>query len=359
MMKSNVRKVALIYTLYDKPNYGCFLQAFAMSHILNNLGYETFFVKLSKKNKFSVYEEFCSSPLNFLISLRSKLRKLFKSLSKNRRNANSGNFLILRKSFFVDALEHLNQLQDPIKADVSIFGSDEIWNLRNAGAIPYPEYFGINVPSKLKIAYAPSIAGLNPSYIMRDKKRSHAIKTLDFIFPRDTPTLKLVDSLRTDHSTIVVDPTILIDDWSAFESGRDLGFDYILYYGYYPSNALIKWMKYLSSCTSLRLICLNFQYQWCDQSIACGPFDFLAILKRARYAITDTFHGCIFSSLLRKNFIAVDPSKKALDFMKRYDQDDIVYLSSELDLAVNPLDLFNTSIVVGMSSSFLLGSKSI
>ncbi len=342
MTQKNNRS-ALIYTLFDKPNFGCFLQVFAMSEVLRSFNFNPFVARIPAVSKPKALDEFFYNPYYLVYKNLVKLKsKLSSNQTQQLALSHSPEFLESRSHSFVNAFKCLQVVDTPFSADVSIFGSDEIWNISNNGFDHYLEYFGFNTSSKIKIAYAPSIASCRQDLILRDRRRSRLIKKLDFVFPRDSATLDLVNKLRSDNPNIVVDPTVLIADWSKHKSQFRLDYDYILYYGYSPSPKLIKWLKMVAAENSLKLICLNFEYLWCDQSIACSPFDFLAVLEKASFAVTDTFHGCIFSTLLNKNFIAVDPSKKAYDFMRRFDQIDIVYSSIQLDDIDDSLSLFHS-----------------
>ena len=122
-MNIQSKKTALVYTLFDKPNYGCFLQAFAMSRVLHEAGYDASFVRLTDKNLFSIYEEFTSSPKNFAIKLLlrviSKLNQCTRKLSRRRlenvRSRNSSRFLIRREAYFNKAANMLNLVDHPIR----------------------------------------------------------------------------------------------------------------------------------------------------------------------------------------------------------------------------------------------------
>jgi polysaccharide pyruvyl transferase WcaK-like protein len=49
-----------------------------------------------------------------------------------------------------------------------------------------------------------------------------------------------------------------------------------------------------------------------------SPFEFLWFIRNARYVITNSYHGTIFSILFEKNFIAIPPqgkSKRILDLL--------------------------------------------
>ena len=341
-MTQKNNRTALIYTLFDKPNFGCFLQVFAMSEVLRSFNFNPFVARIPAVSKPTAFDEFFYNPYYSIYKNLVKVKaKLFSNQNRQSTLDHSPEFLESRSHSFKDAFKCL-QVVDPLfSADVSIFGSDEIWNISNNGFDHYLEYFGYNSPSRINIAYAPSIASCRPGLILRDRKRSRLIKKLDFVFPRDSATLDMVNQLRSDHSNIVVDPTVLIADWLKYKSQFCLDYDYVLYYGYSPTPKLIKWLKMVAAEHSLKLICLNFEYSWCDQSIACSPFDFLTVLEKASFVVTDTFHGCIFSTLLNKNFVAVDPSKKAYDFMRRFDQIDIVYSSKQLDDIDDSLSLFH------------------
>jgi hypothetical protein len=41
-----------------------------------------------------------------------------------------------------------------------------------------------------------------------------------------------------------------------------------------------------------------------EAPVDVGPFEFLNLIKHAKYVCTDSFHGCVFSTIFEKNFYA-------------------------------------------------------
>ena len=60
---------------------------------------------------------------------------------------------------------------------------------------------------------------------------------------------------------------------------------------------------------------------WCDKNISADPFEILGYVKNARYVVTDTFHGSVFSIKYKKTFAVLirDSNKEKLsDLLSRF-----------------------------------------
>lgn len=65
-------------------------------------------------------------------------------------------------------------------------------------------------------------------------------------------------------------------------------------------NTIIKFAKE----QRLKLISVGYSNPWCDKNIIdIGPFEWLGYFKNAKYVLTGTFHGTIFSLKYKRNFV--------------------------------------------------------
>ena len=94
----------------------------------------------------------------------------------------------------------------------------------------------------------------------------------------------------------------------------------------------------------LKLVSVGFSYHWCDYSILCSPLEFCAVMEKAKYVITTTFHGSIFSVLNHKQFLSIPLSGKTNDILKRLGLSDIAVSFDELSESVMEEKLFKTNI---------------
>lgn len=51
------------------------------------------------------------------------------------------------------------------------------------------------------------------------------------------------------------------------------------------------------------IISVGMQQRWCKHNIIANAFELLSYVKNAKYIVTDTFHGSVFSIKYNKQFI--------------------------------------------------------
>lgn len=291
-MKKNIK----IITLYNSLNFGAYLQAFALQTFFENNNYNPSFYEVNdgigiELVKHIIGKDIRKTPLNYI--QYKKYKKCWKFLNID----NSG-------------IE---------TAQACVIGSDEIWNVKNSSFYHAPEYFGLNINNKNIISYAPS-ANITTSYNLREFDSNLNFEKFSSISVRDKKTLNLVKSMSSKDVTLVIDPTMLIDDYSKYETNIEIKDKYILVYGYIFSKDEIELIKQLSKKTGYRLYSIGMPQMWCHKQITATPFEFLSYIKNAEMIVTETFHGTIFSILYNKNFAAfVNHKSKLEDLLERFD----------------------------------------
>lgn len=290
-MKNEIK----IITLYNSLNYGAFLQAFALQSVLSDLGYNPSFYEVNRKMKSELRKHILRKdvrkiPINYIQYL--KYKKCWKYLNIDNNNVET--------------------------AKACIVGSDEIWNIKNNSFYHAPEYFGMNLNNKNIISYAPS-ANITTAEDMKEYDENLNFEKFSKISVRDKNTFNLVKTMTQKDVSLVVDPTLLIKNYSKYEAKINVKSKYILVYGYKFSKSEIASIKKLKAKTGFKLYSIGMPQMWCDKQITATIFEFLSFIKNSEMIVTETFHGTIFSILYNKNFVSFANNKSKLcDLLERF-----------------------------------------
>ena len=289
-MKKNIK----IYTLYSSLNFGAFLQAYALQEFLKNKKYNVSFCEINQNMKNEIRRHI----------IRKDIRKIPINYIQYRKYKKCWNNLIINNDNVSDA-------------KACIVGSDEIWNIKNHSFYHAPEYFGFNIVNKNIISYAPS-SNLTTSKDLLEYDSNLNFNNFSNISVRDKNTKSLVESMSNKKATLVLDPTMLIDDYTPYEKEIKVKEKYILVYGYKFKESEIAAIKRFSKKKNLKLYSIGMPQMWCNKQITATPFEFLSYIKNAEYIITETFHGTIFSILYNKTFASyVNNKSKVKDLLER------------------------------------------
>lgn len=189
-----------------------------------------------------------------------------------------------------------------------IVGSDQIWNpditfgLRKA-------YFGAfeNKRKEKVIAYAASLGGsaLSSEY---DQEFTKLLRHVDVISLREAEAVPYVKRFSEKPLEVVLDPVFFLkqENWKQIEvlpkrSG------YILLYLTEPNQELLSYIKNLSMDKGLPIVELKANAGITDKSFEvehiAGPAEFLGLIHKADYVVTNSFHATAFSIIYQKQFM--------------------------------------------------------
>ncbi|MBU2964974.1 polysaccharide pyruvyl transferase family protein [Amphritea sp. 2_MG-2023] len=281
----------IIVTLCKSPNYGAYLQAFALKEILSEYGYKVRFLDIYDiENNIKRYKFFFRGLRKNFMSIFFNIKKIFsfRSAEKKLKMVRRGNISSFKVAFI---------------------GSDEIWSVTNGTFNSVPEFFGLNLPGLLTFSYAPSVGNSEVKDMLRHPDYIAGINSFDLISVRDRESLNIVKNSTSNDVTVVLDPTFL-HDFSPHEVDFHIEKSYILIYTYGFETGITEEIKKFALDNNLILVSAGFYHSWVDINEPCSPFEFLSLIKNAKYVITDTFHGSIFSIKYKKNFICYGRHKQ-------------------------------------------------
>jgi hypothetical protein len=310
-----------IITVYNSLNCGSFLQAYALMKILQEKGHDVVFLKTGvKKPGIETIKEIVKSLLKF--NLSEALFYAIKYLKFNREHKIFNTLPFRRRALKT--------------CDLFIFGSDEIWNVARKDFAKYPILWGHGIPYDNFIAYAPSINKSTLEHLKSTVYPEECLSRFKSIMVRDKHSKEVLSKLTKKQIDTVVDPTLLLE--SKEYKIPDVTFidkEYILLYSYgtYLDNNRIKIIREFAKRNNLLVISACRWFEWVDKNIAATPCEFLKLMKDAKFVITDTFHGTLFSIILSKKFVSIaDNNIKVLELLNLLEMESrILNNSSEID----------------------------
>lgn len=277
-----------ILTFHEGINHGGFFQAYSTYSYLKEKGYDVEIINYKNKTHwFLEYKAFLwtKNPI-----------KLFKNIKK------IGMFKKAHKQFeLTNFSKNINDINTSIY-DVIVIGSDIVWNYQWKFLGKDPVYFGHGLNSKKLVSYAPSCGAVDlnktiPNFV------KEGLKKFSHISVRDENTYTLVEKAIHKEVKIVLDPTFIYNI-NGKEIEPNEKEEYILVYAYHIREKEISSTINFAKQNNLKLISVGYSNSWCDKNIIdIGPFEWLGYFKNAKYIVTGTFHGTIFSIKYQKNFV--------------------------------------------------------
>ncbi|MBQ9983310.1 MAG: polysaccharide pyruvyl transferase family protein [Lachnospiraceae bacterium] len=291
-----------VVTVYNGSNYGARLQALALKHVLEEKGHTVTHVETGARNP------------------RSRaVKKIIKRLITFDWRKDSLKFQWDTGSLFVQEAKEFDvcSIAEAGEADLVIFGSDEIWNVRRKMIYQYPVLFGKGIENDWKTSYAVSI---NDATVADFNKRPFSleeIRKFKKITVRDQYSKDVLSSLLPEYEiATVVDPTFLPERsfYEGIMETPELD-SYILIYSYgnYLTEDVMQQIQEFAKKKNLKIISVLGYFAWCNYNTPCSTKKVLGLFKNAEYVFTDTFHGAIFSMLFEKNFVVISRGTKKLD----------------------------------------------
>ena len=183
---------------------------------------------------------------------------------------------------------------------VSIVGSDQVW--RASFAMNYGfDYFLDFVPAGVKqLSYAASFGLGNWEYTEEQThKIQQLVKKFDAISVREDEGITLCQKYLGVKVEQVLDPTLLLcaKDYASVTSPRIVPEDYVFVYWLGTVEEKQRVITEVQ-IEGKKLIDISLRGHEPLVSIE----DWLSYIKYADHVVTDSFHGCVFSILFRKQF---------------------------------------------------------
>lgn len=295
-----MKKIGII-TLNGYFNYGNRLQNYALQQTLESFNTEVETLRI---------ERFAIRKSNIYYMLRNTYRFIKDTFSKNKiklkREEKFLDFTVKyihesRKTYFVN--ENNDYLKN--KFDFFVIGSDQVWNpSMNAQS---GMFFADFANQNQRITYAPSF-GISELSNAVEEKYKKWIEGVDHLSVREDDGAKIIKNLTEKSAPVLVDPTLLLSakEWGEIASvAPQTEEKYLLTYflGGIPDQHRESIESYAAS-RKLKIINLNDLNNL--EVYETGPSEFLYYIQNCDLFCTDSFHGCAFSIIFQRPFIAYD-----------------------------------------------------
>lgn len=292
----------LITTCYCAHNHGAFWQAYSLWRYIESLGYEVHFYPLAESLFVSAAED------GYIEATEAKLSKV-------------------RTGFpLAQPGEHFA---------VAVLGSDEIWNLSNPMFRDMGIFWGQGLPADKVISYAPSMGGAGRRNVLKNLRRMLALRKLSAISVRDANTERNISWCLPKRlkPVRVLDPVFLHDFADiAIPEGKE---PFVFCYTYGFSVEKISAVQRFARSRGLKIVATGSQCSWADENPVLSPKEWAGFIKAASYVVTSTFHGTVFSVVMRKDFSVIPNSPKILSLLAELKLEKRIMSDEVLPSAVN------------------------
>lgn len=280
-----------IITIFNVPNYGAMLQCYALSKYLRNLGHDVFLyeVPFNKSNK-------------LLHNLKRKL------------------FLSSMTQFISEFLPpYTCDLSTP--ADLYMVESDQVWNPEILQEETEKYMLSFVPKGKKKVSYAASFGTEKWTNENLYERAKELLNDFNYITVRESSGVNILKQEFGLDSHQVLDPCFLLDDYSEIakyqkqeaEVGNE---DRLVTYKLVYSYDWYLQAEKLAKKFNCKLIELNGRYLkkrgdmhgFNVKNITVS--EWVSSIATAKYVITDSFHGCVFSLIHQRQFVVL-PALKA------------------------------------------------
>lgn len=336
-----MKKIGIL-TFHFTTNYGGVIQAYSLYNKIIELGYEVEIINFIPK----YYQ---NRKTRHIIGLTKNVFKnnYFNIISKylifkkTNNNVETKFDLFRQKNLKLSRLVDEDSLED-ILNDYSkiIVGSDQLWTPSERKNKEYFLDFNSYKNEKYTYAIDSSNSEASQNDIINLRK---SMNDFDDISVRNEHTFVFVKKIIKKEPTIVLDPTMLLDESYFILEKNKVEEDYILIYVLgeeinggnsrlinlvkkkYPGLKTYAVYTYTSK--------MNFNKNVDKVIYDAGPVEWLNLIRNSKFVITDSFHGVLFSLKFKVPFISYYSEKireaRFFDLAKRFNIGD--FIINEID----------------------------
>lgn len=305
-MREEVMKVGII-TLHNAKNYGAVLQAYALCLYINQKYINVNAEVIDYRCKY--IEDFYNPKSTYSNSLKGKVKTLMAYNKLKNRNEIfdkfEQNFIPLSIEYDKNNIKEANSYYD-----IYIAGSDMLWHWHTyKGNECFDDNYFLSFVDdcKKKFSYAASFG--TDEFIQKYKKYyKDKLSSFNKISVREKTGIDLVKRYVNKEAVCNVDPTLLLEvnEWKKIEKRPNESGYVLLYEVGSISEKMLSTAKRIAKENKIKLIVLCSELNPVKRQGIFGfsPQEFLGWFDNARYIITNSFHGTVFSIIYHKLFLS-------------------------------------------------------
>ncbi len=332
-----------ILTYHRAYNYGAALLCYALKEVLREMGHDARVIDYRQPD----IERFYAFKLSFT---RAKARKL--SLPKAAALLLLAPLRDLKHGLIHRRMKHIferfqRERMDltpactdriPQDFDCYVIGSDMLWSYDTASDAFEPVYLGEfpHKPGARIVGYA--ISGTPRSFRrLGEERKFDFCANFDALSIREKSLADIVSAYTGKPVSCCIDPTLLTtkETWADFSRPK---WQHRKYLVTYFLRAAGPWRKALEARLADLAQTEGLEIVDIDVSGRKAPLDvedFISVIREARYVVTDSFHGVVFSLIFERPFHALalhdSYDDRYVDILRALGADDLA-----VDLAYTP-----------------------
>jgi hypothetical protein len=195
-------------------------------------------------------------------------------------------------------------------------GSDQIWS--GTWFVRNPWWFLRFAPTSKRVAWCPSFGGETVAEYNRADYKKY-ISQYAYLSSREASGATIIKELTGREAEALSDPVVIFtrEQWSNMcgeRSGKWGAEPYILlFFLDRPSETAMAMMRRLQAKTGHRVVVFAYEHEMLgDIPVESGdPLDFVSIIEQAAFVLTDSFHACMFSTILGTPFYIFNRNSSA------------------------------------------------
>ena len=228
----------------------------------------------------------------------------------------------ISKSYKVSELAELNKY-----CDTFVMGSDQVWNYGISKNFGKSYYLDFVLPGKKKVAYAASF-GHGKDFAPPEEREiiSGLMKDFDAISVRESDGVRICRDIYDVNATQVIDPVFLADREIFDELAKESHFKekepYVATYILDPTPEKVQLMQNVSQRLGCKLVNILDGLPWLFEQNKkklgleavenVHVEDWISIISKCRFLITDSVHGTSIGLLYNRPFIALTNAHRGI-----------------------------------------------
>lgn len=307
-----------IISLFGDHNYGNKLQNYAVQHFFRDLGMDTVILRTPWLFREKITADRFLNPIRHIKICLTDAEScktdnaLLNQRMKRFRKFNETHLTITPKS-----MDRYDVYRKKPRCDYYVVGSDQVWNYKY-GTVDALYFLRFAPPRKrLSIAASFGVDTIPQPYA---RKAGKYLQEMRLITVRENTGKRLVAELSGRRASLILDPTLLIPEecWYALERKPQCKIPERYIFTYFLGDvaperkARVETFAMEQEC---EIVCMNdAEY---PEYYELDPTEFLYMIHHAVFVVTDSFHGCAFSIIYRKNFWIMKRSGRENDMLDR------------------------------------------
>ena len=312
-----------ILTFHRAYNYGAVLQCLALNKMLAELGIECEVLDYYPKYFYRKYNVLPMWKLGRTFVKKYFYHFLLKNVIKER-NVNFEKFIKDNICLSKKTYKSLAMREADISYDGYIVGSDQVWSDTIARFDPVFFLYSDAFTDKKKYSYAASIGKKEINKELYEEYRKR-LNSFNKISVREESSVAIIENILGRTPVVSCDPTLLLEkeEWEELAGNTPIvDGDYILHYYVKFSKETCEYALELSRKTSCKVVSIPCCFSGkgkltytCmggkedrEKGFVCfntaSPAEYLNLIRYARYVVTGSFHGTVFSILFHKQFMS-------------------------------------------------------